>query len=88
MVETFNTLALTEKEKTYGTIILQRLQDHFSPKSNQSVERHKFNNRVQGANETFDNFIKDLKTIVASCGYGNMKNDLIRDKIVSNPLPI
>lgn len=69
MLKIFNRLDLTDGKRGNGTIIKQKLEAHFSPKSNQGVERHEFNNRVQGANESFDNFVKDLEMIAASCDY-------------------
>ena len=46
------------------------------------MERHKFNTRTQGSSELIDQFVTDLKTIANDCEFGNIKNDLIRDRIV------
>ena len=46
------------------------------------LERHKFNTRTQGSSELIYEFVTDLKNIVNVCEFGNIKNDLIRDRIV------
>lgn len=52
------------------------------PKVNVSIERHKFNTRVQRENETFDSFLNDLRRISADCDFGALRDDMIRDRIV------
>jgi hypothetical protein len=45
-------------------------------------ERAKFNQRKQQEGESADSFIKALYTLVEHCEYGNLKEDMIRDRIV------
>ena len=52
------------------------------PSTNIIVERHKFNTRNQRHGETTEAYITDLKKLGNQCEYDNLKNDLIRDRIV------
>ncbi|KAB0797603.1 hypothetical protein PPYR_08596 [Photinus pyralis] len=45
--EVLNTLEVSDTEKEDPTAIMKSLDDYFIPKTNTSVERHKFNTRVQ-----------------------------------------
>ncbi|EFA12239.1 hypothetical protein TcasGA2_TC002046 [Tribolium castaneum] len=60
----------------------RRNYEYFIPKTNVSVERHKFNSRMQLSRETFDMFLSELRKIAANCNFGNLKDKLIRDRIV------
>jgi hypothetical protein len=62
--------------------ILQKMDEYFLPKINTSIERNKFNNRVQGPGEMFDSFLADLRKIASNCDYGQMKDSLITDRII------
>lgn len=47
-----------------------------------TYERYKFNTRVQQTNETVDQYVTELKNMAASCDYGDLREGLIRDRIV------
>ncbi|KYN03603.1 hypothetical protein ALC62_05543, partial [Cyphomyrmex costatus] len=81
-VDVIDTLGLTEDELKVKDTIIAKLDAYFVPKTNESVERHKLNMRVQGSTESFNDFLQDLRNIAASCNFGNMKDDLIKDRIV------
>ncbi|KAG5895240.1 hypothetical protein JTB14_003454 [Gonioctena quinquepunctata] len=80
--EILETLSLTEDEKQDEDKILQEFEKYFVPKTNVSIERHKFNTRCQLEGEYFDSFLKDLRTIAASCNFGQLQSSLIKDRIV------
>ena len=44
-------------------------------------ERHRFWTREQLEGEAVDKWIKDLRTITASCEYGDGEQDMLRDRI-------
>lgn len=67
--------------KKYDSV-LAHLDSYFLPQTNQSVERHRFNNRVQEENESFDAFIMALRRLSTNCGYEAIRDDLIKDRIV------
>ncbi|XP_023229307.1 uncharacterized protein LOC111629653 [Centruroides sculpturatus] len=82
-LEIFETLELSEEEAKQPNVILEKLELYFIPKSNQSVESHKFNTRVQGPSEVFDDFLADLRKLSINCEFGNLRDRLLRDRIVS-----
>ena len=83
VLEIFDTLELTQEEKENYDTVMNKLETYFIPKGNQSVESHKFNIRKQGSNEKFDNFLMDLRKLANSCDFGELRDRLIRDRIVS-----
>ena len=67
--------------KKYDTV-KAKFEDYFVKKKNPIFERAKFNKRRQGEQETVDDFITDLYQLAANCEYGNLHDELIRDRIV------
>lgn len=81
-LDLYNTFDLTEQEKNSYAAILQKFENYCVPRANTSVEAYKFNNRVQGPDESFDNFVSDLRKISSMCDFGNLRDRLIMDRIV------
>ncbi len=52
------------------------------PKRNITYERHLFNTCGQGANETIDAYVTELRLQAKNCEFGALCNELIRDRIV------
>ena len=52
-------------------------------KKNLFFERHHFNSRFQGEEEPFDTFLADLEARAHRCGYGDLTEDLIKDRIIA-----
>ena len=63
--------------------MLGKFDAYFSPKKNVTVERHIFFSRNQSEGEQFDVFLTDLKLKAETCEFENLKDSLIKDKIVS-----
>lgn len=61
---------------------LEKFDGYFNPKRNVIFERFKFNSRVQRQGETIENFITELHALAENCEYGELKEQLIRDRIV------
>ena len=74
-------LQIDESKITYQEL-KGKLDQHFGDRKNVIVERAKFNQRKQKPGEPIDNFIQDLHKLAAECEYGNLKEELIRDRIV------
>ena len=55
---------------------------YFAPKKNVIFERFKFNARTQQPGESVDEFITDLYALAEKCEYEDLKDQLIRDRIV------
>ena len=77
----FKNLPMTEDEKKDPTEILKKLTEHFEPAKNTIYECFSFNSCVQ-SKDTFDVFVSKLRQLAASCAYGALKEELIRDRIV------
>ena len=69
-----------EELKKYDTIVAQ-FQKHFISRRNVIFERAKFNSRKQEEGET-DSFITALYGLAEHCGFGQLHDELIRDRIV------
>lgn len=74
-------LNLTEQEQKYETV-LSRFDNYFIPRRNVIFERFKFNTRIQQPGESVDCFITALHSLAEHCNYGELKDELIRDRIV------
>ena len=55
---------------------------HCNPKLNETVERYKFFVRDQGQDENIDRYVTDLRVLASTCNFGDIKDSLIRDRIV------
>ena len=74
-------LQINESKITYQEL-KGKLDQHFGDRKNVIVERANFNQRKQKPGEPIDNFIQDLHKLAAECEYGNLKEELIRERIV------
>ena len=70
-----------DKRKVYSTV-LEKLNGFFHVRKNIIFERAKFNRRCQLVGETADQFIMSLYNLADNCNYGNLKDEMIRDRLV------
>lgn len=63
-------------------VLIRKFQELCDPLKNIIMERHTFNTRFQEIGETIDKYVTVLKKFAASCEYGELKNEFIRDRIV------
>lgn len=82
-MEVFNTFEFerADDKEDYGKVI-EKFEAYCSPKKNIVYERYVFRSRMQQAGETFDCFMTDLKLKAQSCGFGDLKDSMVRDQIV------
>lgn len=73
---------LPEADSKKYDVVVKRFQDHFVIKKNIIYERARFNSRVQTPGEPVVTFIEDLHRLAEKCEYGDLKEDLIRDRLV------
>ncbi|XP_061715760.1 uncharacterized protein LOC133524009 [Cydia pomonella] len=76
----YNTLE--NKEKLTYQEILKKLEEHCSPPSNETYNRHIFFNRKQKAGENIEDFVTALKKLSLDCNFEKLKDGLIRDQII------
>ena len=62
--------------------ILKALCEHFEPKTNVIYERYLFNSCKQASNESINNCLARLWKLAATCEYGIVLDEIIRDRIV------
>ena len=67
--------------KKYG-IVKDKFEGHFVKRRNKIYERARFNQRKQLPGEPADKFITSLYCLVEHCGYGELQDEMIRDRIV------
>ena len=80
--DVLTTLEIAVADKKDKDKIIAKLDEYFVPKKNTSIERHKFNTRMQMPGENFDGYLTDLRKIAANCNFGTLKDGLIADRIV------
>ena len=73
---------MSDAERKDPAAIIMKLEGHFQPKRNAIYERYVFQCRVQGPDEEFDRFVDDLRQLSASCAYGELEDEMLRDRIV------
>lgn len=62
--------------------LITAFDEHCNPKVNETVERYRFFTRNQGQKEGIDSYVTDLKVLASTCNFGEIKDSLIRDRIV------
>ena len=62
--------------------LMKKFKEMCNPQGNVIVERHKFNTRDQKQNEPIETYIADLRSLADNCEYGDLRDELIRDRLV------
>ncbi|KAL3192524.1 hypothetical protein MRX96_058941 [Rhipicephalus microplus] len=62
--------------------VISAFAKHFVSRTNVIYEWAKFNSRKQEAHESVDAFVTELYRLVETCEYGDLKEKLIRDRLV------
>ena len=64
-------------------ILFGKFEVYCKPKKNLVVEWHSFLTRDQAAGESVDQYVTKLRTLSASCEWGELKDNLICSQVVS-----
>ncbi|KAL7859464.1 hypothetical protein SRHO_G00146110 [Serrasalmus rhombeus] len=75
-------LRITDEQKLVYSSVKDGFTNFFVPKKNVIYQRAKFNMRVQEPTESADSFITALYALAEDCGYGALREELLRDRIV------
>ena len=70
---------LSDEDRKSYTTMKSKFNNHFIQRRNVIFERAKFNRRRQEENEPVEAFITAL---AEHCGYGDLHDEMIRDRIV------
>ena len=62
--------------------VLQLFDGYFQVRRNVIFERARFNRRAQQPGETAEQYIMALYNLVATCNYGDLEQEMIRDRLV------
>ena len=68
-------------EKSYEEI-MQLIKHHYSPIPSETVQRFKFNTRVQQSDEEIVNCIAAECKLTENCNYGDKLDEMLRDRLV------
>ena len=79
-----------EKSFTYGEgeskedpeCLKRKFGELCNPQANVTMERHKFNTRVQQHGETIQLYASDLKNKGSTCEFEDLKDEMIKDRLV------
>ena len=80
--EVFRTFNLSNEDSVKYNVVKNAIAAYCVNHRNLIFERAKFNLRYQLPDETIEHFINDLYSMAEHLAYGDLKNDLIRDKLV------
>ena len=74
---------VTPAESREDAMVLKhKFREICNPQCNVILERHKFNTRNQKQGEKVQSYIADLRNKASTCQFGELKDDLIRDRLV------
>ena len=73
---------LTDAQKKEYATVVSSFEGYFVKKRNVIYERVKFNQRKQHEGESVDTFITALHNLAEHCRYGELQEEMIRDRIV------
>ena len=84
-LEVYNTFTWdNDDDKSKVDEISEKFDQYCNPRKSITWECHKFNMRNQQPGETIDQYVIDLKTKPQTCEFAQLKDSLIRDRIVCN----
>ncbi|KAL9953243.1 hypothetical protein ACROYT_G040629 [Oculina patagonica] len=81
-LQIFLNLNLTEEDKKKVDKCLEALENYFKPGRNVVYERYVFNTCVQQNEESVQSYVTRLRKLAASCEYGELTDEFIRDRLV------
>ncbi|XP_075534618.1 uncharacterized protein LOC142568632 [Dermacentor variabilis] len=77
----FKTFKLEPGDQKFE-VVLQEYEADFVPRWNIIYERVKFNTLTQQDGESVEDFVTALHALASTCDYGELREDLIRDRLV------
>jgi len=81
-IEVYNTLEFNDDDKDKYDVVIKKIEEYCTPRKNETYERYVFRSRMQTSDESFEQFVTDLKIKSQSCGFGDLTESLVRDQIV------
>jgi len=79
----YNTFTFAEPDDNMKVgHILEKFTEYCNPRKNITFLRYQFFSHGQVEGQPFDQFVTALKKLAADCEFGDLKDSLIRDRIV------
>ena len=78
----YENLPLSPQDREDIGKIMDALDSHFLPKTNVIYERYIFNTADQMSNKSFDDYLCRLRELAKTCEFGDIMDEMIRDRIV------
>lgn len=80
----YSTFDLPEEDQENLTKVIAVSENYCTPKCNESVDHHIFFTRSQQVSKSFDEFLILVQKLSLTSGFGELKDSLIRDRIISS----
>ena len=68
-LDLYNTFVFTEEQKDKFDVVMQKFEDHCTPRKNETYERYVFRNRIQKESESIEQYATDLRLRSQSCNF-------------------
>ena len=81
-LQIFMNLHLTPEQRGNVNSCLDAIEAYFKPQKNVVYERFLFNSCTQASDENFDAYLHKLRKLAATCKFGSLTDEMIRDRIV------
>lgn len=78
----YTTFELLEEEKNKIAILLKKFETHFLPRENLSYERYQFFSYRQSPEQSFEQFVTELKKKAMKCKLGNLQDSLTKAMVI------
>ena len=80
--DVYNAMNLEDTQCDKIDVLFTKFKEYCKPKQNVTIERYHFNMRMQDKAEPIDQYITDLRLIAKNCSFGDLEDELIRDRII------
>ena len=81
-VDVLATTNISDDDKKNYSKVVKKFNEYFKVRKNTIFERANFNLASQLADETVEQFITRLHQMADNCEFGNMRSEMIRDRLV------
>ena len=72
----------TEAEGQDINRVLEKLEAYCIGETNETYERYVFNKRDQQQGESFDSYLSAFRSLIKTCNFGTLQDNLLRDRVV------
>ena len=80
--EVLNTTRISDKNRKKYQKVIEQFDAYFKVRKNVIYECARFNKRSQLLDESVDHFITEIHMLAETCEFGDMKEELIRDRLI------